>query len=152
MTQKVVHGADPWGWDTVPRSELVGLACISPHDCDVPGCPGPENKRKLEAFPDLLAALQARGLLEADAARMDPTAWVAADAERLAQGETAQEAARNKRKLEAFDELLTRVQGWMQRGHMKGCYHADFTDFPDARFCQAGCKALRAAIAKARGR
>ena len=69
----------------------------APHDCIMPDCPGPENKRKLEAF----------------------------------------------------DDLLTRVKGWMQRGHMKGCYHADFTDFPDARFCQAGCKALRAAIAKA---
>ena len=73
------------------------LAPTAPHDCDMPNCPGPVNKRKLEAF----------------------------------------------------DELLTRVQGWMQRGHMKGCYHADFTDFPDARFCQAGCKALRAAIARA---
>ena len=31
----------------------------APHDCMVPGCPGPENKRKLEAFPDLLAALEA---------------------------------------------------------------------------------------------
>ena len=50
---------------------------------------------------------------------------------------------------DAAPDLLARVQGWMQRGHMKGCYHADFTDFPDARFCQAGCKALRAAIAKA---
>ena len=32
-------------------------------------------------------------MLEADAARMDPTAWVAGDAERLSQAETAQEAA-----------------------------------------------------------
>ena len=45
-------------------------------------------------------------MLEADAARMDPRGWVAADAERLAQAETAQEAIRNKRKLEAFDDLL----------------------------------------------
>ena len=55
-TQKVVHGADVFGWDKVPRSELVALACMSPHNCNVPGCPGPENKRKLEAFDDLLAA------------------------------------------------------------------------------------------------
>ena len=78
-------------------AKLVERCHEVPHACDVPGCPGPENKRKLEAL----------------------------------------------------DELLARVQAWMQRGHMKGCYHADFTDFPDARFCQAGCKALRAAIAKA---
>ena len=30
----------------------------APHDCMVLGCPGPVNKRKLEVFPDLLAALQ----------------------------------------------------------------------------------------------
>ena len=30
----------------------------APHDCMVPGCPGPENKRKLEAFDDLRAALE----------------------------------------------------------------------------------------------
>ena len=78
-------------------AKLVERTHEVPHECDLPGCPGPENKRKLEAF----------------------------------------------------EELLARVQGWMQRGHMKGCYHADFTDFPDARFCQAGCKRLRAAIAKA---
>ena len=30
----------------------------APHDCIMPGCPGPENKRKLEAFDDLLAACQ----------------------------------------------------------------------------------------------
>ena len=59
MTEKVVHGADPWGWERVPRSELVALACGSPHDCDVPNCPGPVNKRKLEAFDELLAALEA---------------------------------------------------------------------------------------------
>ena len=57
MTEKVVHGADPWGWEKVPRSELVALACMSPHSCDARGCPGPENKRKLEAFHGLLAAL-----------------------------------------------------------------------------------------------
>ena len=29
----------------------------APHDCMVFACPGPENKRKLEAFDELLAAL-----------------------------------------------------------------------------------------------
>ena len=56
--QKVVHGADVFGWEKVPRSELVALACMSPHSCDARGCPGPENKRKLEAFDDLRAALE----------------------------------------------------------------------------------------------
>ena len=120
----------------------------APHDCMMPGCPGPENKRRLEAFEELLARCKecatlledwavilgkeypslnigtligsakrtraaiakATGhrpaMLEADAARMDPTAWVAADAERLAQAETAQEAARNKRMIEVFPDLL----------------------------------------------
>ena len=30
----------------------------APHYCMMPDCPGPVNKRKLEAFADLLAALQ----------------------------------------------------------------------------------------------
>ena len=30
----------------------------APHDCMMPGCPGPANKRKLETFDDLLAACQ----------------------------------------------------------------------------------------------
>ena len=30
----------------------------APHDCMMPGCPGPVNKRKLEAFDDLLAAAE----------------------------------------------------------------------------------------------
>ena len=34
------------------------VAPTAPHDCDMPGCPGPLNKRKLEAFDNLLAALQ----------------------------------------------------------------------------------------------
>ena len=33
------------------------VAPTAPHSCDVPDCPGPVNKRKLEAFDDLLAAL-----------------------------------------------------------------------------------------------
>ena len=31
----------------------------APHHCMMPDCPGPVNKRKLEAFEDLLAALEA---------------------------------------------------------------------------------------------
>ena len=42
---------------------LIFLAPTAPHDCDVPGCPGPENKRKLEAFEELLEA--ARATMEA---------------------------------------------------------------------------------------
>ena len=57
MTQKVVHGADVWGWDTVPRSELVALACMSPHSCEVFGCPGPVNKHKLGIYEELLDSL-----------------------------------------------------------------------------------------------
>ena len=42
----------------VCQGPVSRLARTAPHSCDVPGCPGPENKRKLEAFEDLLAALQ----------------------------------------------------------------------------------------------
>lgn len=31
----------------------------TPHECNMQGCPGPVNKRRLEALPDLLAAAQA---------------------------------------------------------------------------------------------
>lgn len=37
---------------------LITLARQAPHDCDRPGCPGPENKRKLEAFDELVPALK----------------------------------------------------------------------------------------------
>ena len=42
---------DPEG-DTVSQVDPT----TAPHDCDMPGCPGPVNQRKLEAFPELLAA------------------------------------------------------------------------------------------------
>ena len=58
MTQKVYHEEGPWGWDHLPRSEVAALACMSPHNCNVRGCPGPVNKRNLEAFEELLAALE----------------------------------------------------------------------------------------------
>jgi len=35
---------------------LLHRALTAPHDCDIPGCPGRENKRKLELFDDLLDA------------------------------------------------------------------------------------------------
>ena len=137
-------GHEAWvGPDGVHFSDygsLEELARTAPHDCDVPGCPGPLNQRKLEVFEGLLDSLErlidndggclftgeepeetcpgendphygmkcpwcqahatikaaAHGsVLEADAARMDPAAWVAADAGRLAEAETAQEAARS---------------------------------------------------------
>ena len=36
---------------------LIALAPTAPHDCDIPGCPGAETKRRLEAAEALLAAL-----------------------------------------------------------------------------------------------
>ena len=33
------------------------VAPTAPHDCDVTDCPGPENKRKLAAFEELLGVL-----------------------------------------------------------------------------------------------
>ena len=64
MTQ-LKHKITSWGhesWvgpDGVHFSDygcLEEAARTAPHDCDVPGCPGPVNKRKLEAFEQLLAA------------------------------------------------------------------------------------------------
>ena len=57
MAEKVHHLEGPWGWGEVGTVELVALACTAPHDCNARGCPGPVNKRKLEAFDELLAAL-----------------------------------------------------------------------------------------------
>ena len=55
-------GHEAWvGPDGVHFSDygsLEELARTAPHDCDVPGCPGPLNQRKLEAFEGLLEALK----------------------------------------------------------------------------------------------
>lgn len=45
----------PW---FASRSLIAKLVRTAPHACDVPGCPGPENKRKLEAFEGLLVLLR----------------------------------------------------------------------------------------------
>lgn len=42
-----------------PDTSLLALAPTAPHDCDHDGCPGRENKRKLEAAADLVAVLTA---------------------------------------------------------------------------------------------
>ena len=64
MTQ-LKHHATPWGhesWvgpDGVHFSDygcLEEAARTAPHDCDVPDCPGPVNKRKLDLFAELLGA------------------------------------------------------------------------------------------------
>ena len=48
----------PDGFHFSDYGSLEEVARTAPHDCDVPGCPGPVNKRKLETFDELLAALQ----------------------------------------------------------------------------------------------
>src|SRR3990167_4484834 len=40
------------------NAELLSLAPTAPHDCDL-DCPGAVNKRKLEALPEMLEALEA---------------------------------------------------------------------------------------------
>jgi len=40
------------------NAELIALAPTAPHDCDL-DCPGAVNKRKLEALPEMLEALEA---------------------------------------------------------------------------------------------
>ena len=39
-------------------AKLVERTHEVPHACEVPGCPGPVNKRKLEAFEELLVLLR----------------------------------------------------------------------------------------------
>jgi len=58
MTQPVLHSEGLWGWSKLSRPDLIALAIISPHNCNAKGCPGPINKRKLEAFGDMLPALE----------------------------------------------------------------------------------------------
>ena len=36
---------------------LLALAPTAPHECDIPDCPGSVNKRRLEAFDNLLLRL-----------------------------------------------------------------------------------------------
>ena len=75
MTQQLQHRIDQYkaeywlvDYGASGRQSLVAqgpvsqLAKTAPHDCHVPGCPGPENKRKLATFPELLAACE--GLLK----------------------------------------------------------------------------------------
>ena len=50
----------------------------APHDCMMPGCPGPVNKRKLEAFEELLAALEG---LHKEMTAVPAKAWLHLDAE-----------------------------------------------------------------------
>lgn len=37
-------------------ARLIAAAPEAPHECDIEGCPGRENKRKLDAFDGLLGA------------------------------------------------------------------------------------------------
>ena len=55
-----LHPIPMYRWSD--QDDLVAPAVdpiTAPHDCMMPNCPGPVNKRKLEAFDDLLAALKA---------------------------------------------------------------------------------------------
>ena len=94
-------------------------------------------------------------MLEADAARMDPTAWVAADAERLAQAETAQEAARNKRIIEVFPDLLAALSDYLDaEDNLRDTYNKPVTLQATTKAAYAVREkrdATRAAIAKAKG-
>lgn len=43
--------------EAAANARLVALAPTAPHECDVPGCPGAETKRKLEAAAAVVKAL-----------------------------------------------------------------------------------------------
>ena len=64
MTSKIRHSPDPMPMPCwVDGSNSLNAPAVNPttapHDCMMPNCPGPENKRKLEVFEELLAALKA---------------------------------------------------------------------------------------------
>lgn len=73
------HGQFVYPYDyhhLVAQGPLSALAKTAPHACDVPGCPGPVNLRRLAAFDELLAALK-RIIIEATGGwAADPTAWM----------------------------------------------------------------------------
>ena len=54
------YGARGSGWapESAADARLMALAPTAPHDCDVPDCPGPRNKRLIEAAGAMLEALR----------------------------------------------------------------------------------------------
>ena len=42
--------------DCLHRAKLIAAAPTAPHECDDPDCPGNINRKKMEAYPGLLAA------------------------------------------------------------------------------------------------
>ena len=40
------------------NARLIALAPTAPHDCDIPGCPGAENKRRLDMHERMLRTLR----------------------------------------------------------------------------------------------
>ena len=61
MPSNIRHSYNPspmYCWfDGSPDLDAPAVStATAPHDCMMPGCPGPVNLRKLEAFEELLAA------------------------------------------------------------------------------------------------
>ncbi len=57
---KINHPPGEFNIGELDGDDYQGLDLhASPHDCDIPNCPGRENERKLELFDDLLENLQA---------------------------------------------------------------------------------------------
>jgi hypothetical protein len=54
-----VAGDDTTCEEDESNALLISLAPTAPHGCAIPGCPGAENKRKLEAFDEMVEALHA---------------------------------------------------------------------------------------------
>lgn len=48
--------ADDGDSEATPNASMIALAPTAPHDCDHEGCPGRENKRKLEAAAEIVNA------------------------------------------------------------------------------------------------
>jgi hypothetical protein len=71
--------------DGHPEQYVLAHRFEAPHDCDVPDCPGPEVKRKVEAYEGLVEALR-RILYHADAQLGGHVRAEAVAALRLAEG------------------------------------------------------------------
>ena len=61
MTQPIYHTTIPlplYLYDADGNTISQVDPATAHHSCNMPGCPGPENKRKLDAFDGLLVALR----------------------------------------------------------------------------------------------
>jgi len=93
---QVVGDKDP---EAGLNARLLALAPTAPHDCDIPGCPGAENKRRLAQMTEALIAIGASG-----------TCGPRCRGAEIAVGALSEEEGKLSRRLAAFDEMLAALR------------------------------------------